>query len=84
VRKDFKDTAAWEPEVVTDNDGIAKVNVKLPDNLTTWRATVRGIDMQTDVGETTQKIISTQDLILRLALHDSSARAMKDGHSSSA
>lgn len=68
VRKDFRDTAAWLPELVTDKDGIAKATVKLPDNLTTWRATVRAISMGTDVGATVQKVISTQDLILRLAL----------------
>lgn len=68
VRKDFKDTAAWLPELVTDKDGVVKTTVKLPDNLTTWRATVRGVTMNTDVGSTVQKVISTQDMILRLAL----------------
>jgi uncharacterized protein YfaS (alpha-2-macroglobulin family) len=68
VRKDFKDTAFWKPDLITGKDGVVTCTVKLPDNLTTWRATVRGVDLQTDVGEATQKIISTQDLILRLAL----------------
>ncbi len=68
MRKDFKDTAAWIPDITTDAKGIAVASIKLPDNLTTWRATVRGIDMKTCVGSETQKVISTQDLILRLAL----------------
>ncbi len=68
VRKDFRDTAAWVPELVTNEKGEAKAVVKLPDNLTTWRATVRGIDMATNVGATLQKIMVTQDLIARLAL----------------
>ena len=68
VRKDFKDTAAWIPDLVTNSAGIAIADVKLPDNLTTWRATVRGISTNTDVGFSTQKILCTQDLILRLAL----------------
>lgn len=68
VRKDFKDTAAWLPELITDKNGVVVTKVKLPDNLTTWRATVRGITMNTDVGSVVQKVISTQDLILRLAL----------------
>lgn len=68
VRKDFRDTAAWIPNVVTDAKGMATASIKLPDNLTTWRATVRGIDMQTNVGSTINKVISTQDLIVRLAL----------------
>lgn len=68
MRKDFKDTAAWIPDITTDAKGVAVASIKLPDNLTTWRATVRGIDMKTGVGAETQKVISTQDLILRLAL----------------
>lgn len=68
VRKDFKDTAAWLPQLITNNDGIATAEVKLPDNLTTWRATVRCVDTGTDVGASIQKIVSTQDLILRLAM----------------
>jgi alpha-2-macroglobulin len=68
VRKDFRDMAAWVPELVTDSQGIATTTIKLPDNLTTWRATVRGVSMQTDVGWTTQKIVCTKDLLLRLAL----------------
>jgi alpha-2-macroglobulin len=68
VRKDFRDTAAWMPDLVTNGDGIAIADVKLPDNLTTWRATARGVSMSTDVGFCTQKVLCTQDLILRLAL----------------
>jgi len=68
VRKDFRDTAAWVPELVTNEKGEAKAVVKLPDNLTTWRTTVRGIDLATNVGATIQKIMVTQDIIARLAL----------------
>jgi len=39
IRREFKDTAFWQPDVVTGGDGKATVSFKLPDNLTTWRAT---------------------------------------------
>ena len=68
IRKDFRDTAIWVPAIKTGANGIATVSVVLPDNLTTWRATVRGVTAETDVGSTINKIISTQDLIVRLAL----------------
>lgn len=68
VRKDFRDMAAWQPDLVTDENGIARTKVHLPDNLTTWRATVRAVSMATDVGSGIQKIIATQDLIVRLAM----------------
>jgi len=41
IRKEFKDTAFWQPDVVTGGDGKATVSFNLPDNLTTWRATAR-------------------------------------------
>lgn len=68
VRKDFKDTAFWQPNLITDENGIVTAKVQLPDNLTTWRATVRAVSMNTDVGSTINKILSTQDVLVRLAL----------------
>ena len=41
VRSDFRSTAVWQPHVVTDDNGEATVRAKLPDSLTTWRATAR-------------------------------------------
>lgn len=68
VRKDFKDTAVWMPVLMTDENGVVRTSIKLPDNLTTWRATVRAVTMNCEVGEARQKIITTQDLILRLSV----------------
>lgn len=68
VRKDFRDTAVFIPSLITDKQGMAKAKVKLPDNLTTWRATVRGIDMATNVGSCVNKVVSTQELIVRMGL----------------
>ncbi|NQU16776.1 MAG: carboxypeptidase regulatory-like domain-containing protein [Candidatus Saganbacteria bacterium] len=66
VRKNFKDTAAWFPSVLTDLDGNASLQTKLPDNLTAWRATARAHTLDTKVGSKTQKIITRKDLIVRL------------------
>ena len=66
IRKDFKDTAFWEPNAVTGKDGRATVNFRLPDNLTTWRATARGVTTDTMVGVSSHKVISRKDVILRL------------------
>ncbi|HEX8474433.1 MAG TPA: MG2 domain-containing protein [Pyrinomonadaceae bacterium] len=68
IRKIFKDTAFWQPSVVTGADGRATVKVELPDNLTTWRATARAITADTRVGTTTQKVLARKDVILRLAM----------------
>lgn len=67
LRKNFKDTAYWNPSVVTNDQGEAIVNFKLPDNLTTWRATVLGNTLSTQVGQQINKVISSKDLIVRIA-----------------
>jgi uncharacterized protein YfaS (alpha-2-macroglobulin family) len=66
IRKNFRDTAFWEPSVVTGKDGRATVKFRLPDNLTTWRATARGITADTKVGVTRHKVIARKDVIVRL------------------
>ena len=37
VRQDFRQSAYFNPSIVTDTTGHARVSVKLPDNLTTYR-----------------------------------------------
>jgi uncharacterized protein YfaS (alpha-2-macroglobulin family) len=66
IRKDFRDTTFWQPDIVTGADGKATVEVKLPDNLTTWRATARAVTADTRVGSAIVKVVSRKDLILRL------------------
>lgn len=68
VRQDFKDTAFWKADVTTDAQGKATVEVKLPDNLTTWVMTVRGATPDTLVGKARSETLTTQDLIVRPAL----------------
>ncbi len=68
IRKEFKDTAYWQPDVVTGGDGKATVSFKLPDNLTTWRATARGVTADTRVGSAVQKTIARKDVIMRLEM----------------
>lgn len=65
-RKEFRDAVYWSADVQTDENGIAKVKVKLPDNLTTWRITVRAITDSTDVGQSTGSVLCRKDLIIRV------------------
>ena len=66
LRKTFADTAAWEPGVVTDADGKATVKVTLPDNLTRWRATARGVSGPSLVGEGKAFVTARKDVLLRV------------------
>ena len=66
IRKNFKDTAFWQPDVITGADGRATVKVDLPDNLTAWRATARGVTSDTKVGAAKYKVVARKDVIMRL------------------
>ncbi|HEX6287905.1 MAG TPA: Ig-like domain-containing protein [Herpetosiphonaceae bacterium] len=68
VRREFPDTAYWNPSVVTGDDGTARISLKLPDTLTTWRMSARGLTADTRVGETTADIIATRPLLIRPSL----------------
>ncbi|MEJ5311191.1 MAG: Ig-like domain-containing protein [Anaerolineae bacterium] len=68
IRTNFADTAFWDPVVRTGTDGRARVAVKLPDNLTTWRMQARGITAETLVGRTDVDVLSTLDLLVRPVL----------------
>lgn len=68
VRKKFVDTAFWNADVVTGADGTASVSFKMPDNLTTWRATARACTLDTMVGECRSTSITTKKLLVRLEI----------------
>jgi len=68
ARRYFPDTAFWSPSVVTDERGEAAVSFTLPDSLTSWRATARGITAGAQVGSAVVNIICTKDLIVRPTL----------------
>ena len=65
VRENFPDTAYWNAELVTGPDGKARVTVKLPDTLTTWQVDVRGLTLETHVGQAKAQIITSKDLLIR-------------------
>ena len=66
ARKRFPDTAFWQPVVNTDLAGNASVSFNLPDNLTTWRATVNAVNANTQVGFARSKVISAKEFFVRL------------------
>jgi uncharacterized protein YfaS (alpha-2-macroglobulin family) len=68
VRKQFEDTAYWAPAVLTDADGRATVSFTMPDNLTTWRTTARGLTGETQAGQTRQEVTVKLPLMARLVL----------------
>lgn len=66
VRTDFRDTGYWNPTIVTGENGKAKVSIDIPESLTTWKITARGITKDTRVGNLTDEIITKKNVIVRL------------------
>ena len=66
IRSKFMDTAYWNADIHTDAGGVAQVTVTLPDNITTWRATVVGSTDSTAVGIATRTVLATKPLTIRL------------------
>ncbi len=68
IRKKFEDTAYWNPNVETDTNGMAEVTVRLPDNLTEWRATATAFTDDTQIGKTKSSVVVKKDVMARLSL----------------
>jgi alpha-2-macroglobulin len=51
TRTNFKNTIYWNPNLVTDEMGNAKISLKLPDNLTTFRVMVVAVDKNDQFGK---------------------------------
>jgi len=63
-RANFKDTAHFEPHVLTDAEGKAELQFALPDNITTWQIWVFGATDDTYVGSEKIHVVSRKDVFL--------------------
>lgn len=66
VRKNFADTALWVATLSTDQDGIAEVKLKMPENLTGWKIKTWAMGHGTTVGEGAVEVTTKKDLLVRL------------------
>ena len=62
-RGEFKDTAFWQAEVITDASGVAHVSFTLPDNLTKWQIESVGITKDTRLGVNYKEILSQKEVM---------------------
>jgi len=65
LREEFADTAYWRADFVTDKTGRGQVEVRVPDNLTTWVFRGVGATVDTKVGEATVELLVTKPLLVR-------------------
>ncbi|MBC8160839.1 MAG: Ig-like domain-containing protein, partial [Roseiflexaceae bacterium] len=65
VRENFADTAYWNPTVASDAAGRARIELVLPDNLTTWVLRAVGASSETQVGEGLAELVASKPLLIR-------------------
>ena len=66
VRTNFADTAYWAASLTTNNDGVAEVSLKMPENLTGWKVKAWGMGAGTRVGEGEVEVFTKKNVLLRL------------------
>lgn len=64
-RGNFKDTAYWNPTVLTNEKGEVEVSFTLPDNLTTWHLLAIGQTKSSTFGAAEDTVIETKHVIVR-------------------
>jgi len=63
-----QETAYWAPNLVTDEKGVASVEITLPPNSTTWRLLSKGITVETLAGEAEAELTVAKPLFADLTL----------------
>lgn len=66
TRANFSYTAHWQPEIETDANGEASVEISYPDNLTAWRLTAEAVADGNRFGHTHTTVRSTLPIQARL------------------
>ena len=64
-RGNFRDTAYWNPNIITDENGKAEITFQLPDNLTTWKLLAIANTKDSKFGAVAEEIVETKKVILR-------------------
>ncbi|MBC7473976.1 MAG: hypothetical protein H7263_06760, partial [Candidatus Sericytochromatia bacterium] len=66
IRSYFPDTAVWKPILSTNKQGIAKLEFKFPDSVTTWRSNANAIDLNSRVGSEKKDIVTRKNILVRM------------------
>jgi len=64
VRRYFPETLLWKPELITDDQGRAKLEVPLADSITTWRLAMSAVSQAGELGSATAGIRVFQDFFV--------------------
>jgi uncharacterized protein YfaS (alpha-2-macroglobulin family)/tetratricopeptide (TPR) repeat protein len=68
IRRAIPESAYWNPSIVTDNDGKAKLEIIMPLSITRWRLLAYGTTVETLVGENAASVVTKKDFFAELKL----------------
>ena len=66
IRTNFADLVKWVGSLTTDGNGVAEVEVTMPENLTAWRVKVWALGHGTRVGSGEADVVTRKNLIVRM------------------
>ncbi len=78
IRDTFRDYAFWQPNLITDKNGEAKIVVTYPDNITSWQTFVVGMDRKKRFTKAAVTVKSFKPMLAQL----SAPRFLVEGDSS--
>jgi uncharacterized protein YfaS (alpha-2-macroglobulin family)/TolA-binding protein len=65
---ELQETGYWNPAVVTDAEGNAKLELTLPERSTAWKLSARGITVETLAGEAESDLTAKKELFAELTV----------------
>lgn len=66
IRKNFADTAYWIGTLNTEKDGTAKIEFKMPEQLTGWKVRTWAMGHGTKVGQAEADVVTRKNLLVRM------------------
>ncbi|HEX9799492.1 MAG TPA: alpha-2-macroglobulin family protein [Thermoanaerobaculia bacterium] len=65
LRTDFAETAFWRPHLVTDADGAAAIEFRVPDSLTSWKLWISAWTRELASGYLEREVETAKELMVR-------------------
>jgi uncharacterized protein YfaS (alpha-2-macroglobulin family) len=65
LRTDFSETAFWEPELRTGDDGSVSFEFEVPDSVTEWRVWAHAVTRDLRAGSTERRARTVKELLVR-------------------
>jgi len=64
LREYFPETLVWQPLIETDTNGVARLNFKLADNITTWKMSVVASSEDGEIGTAEKEFLAFQPFFI--------------------